>query len=100
MFTLAQLTGFVAVAEELHFGRAAERLHLTQPPLTRQIQALERELGVDLFDRLGRGIPPTPSGRSFPRDARPPPHVGGNGGLTVPSEPSRRARRTAGGVTR
>jgi DNA-binding transcriptional LysR family regulator len=83
MFTLAQLTGFVAVAEELHFGRAAERLHLTQPPLTRQVQALERELGVELFDRLGRGIRLTPAGRSFLRDARRLLHEAGSAALAV-----------------
>ena len=63
--SLQQLKGFVAVAEEQHFGRAAERLSMTQPPLTRQIQGLERSLGISLFDRTGRGVRLTAAGGVF-----------------------------------
>ncbi|WP_320774279.1 LysR substrate-binding domain-containing protein [Streptomyces sp. CRN 30] len=70
MFTLAQLTSFVTVAEELHFTRAAERLSMTQPPLSRQIQLLENELRVQLLDRTNRTVRLTPAGRAFLVEAR------------------------------
>ena len=66
----APLTHFVAVAKVLSFTRAAERLHLAQPSLTRQIKDLEAEIGVQLFDRVRKRTSLTPEGESFLLDAR------------------------------
>ena len=67
---LRHLRYFVGVGEEQHFGRAAERLHIAQPALSRQIQDLEKELGFTLFDRLPRGVRLNAAGTLFLADAR------------------------------
>jgi len=68
--SLVQLESFVAVAEEAHVGRAAQRLHVSQPPLTRRIRGLEDELGTALFERTPKGMTLLPSGRRLLPRAR------------------------------
>jgi DNA-binding transcriptional LysR family regulator len=87
---LRHLRYFVAVAEEGNFTRAAARLHMQQPPLSQQLQALERELGVRLFNRLPRGVELTAAGAAFLEDSR--------SALAHVEASSQRARRVASGA--
>lgn len=86
---LRHLRYFVAAAEEEHFGRGAKRVNVVQPALTRTIRELERELGVELFERLPRGVRLTSAGQVFLADAR--------GILSQTSHAADRARRAARG---
>jgi DNA-binding transcriptional LysR family regulator len=65
MLDLIHIRSFVALATELHFGRAARHLNMTQPPLSRQIQRLEEYLGTQLFIRTSHSVEPTAAGRNF-----------------------------------
>src|ERR1700747_647167 len=67
---LRQLRYFVAVGEEQHYGRAAQRLRVAQPALSRQIQNLEEEIGFELFDRLPRGVKINAAGEFLLKEAR------------------------------
>ncbi|MEA2733360.1 MAG: hypothetical protein QOD93_6258 [Acetobacteraceae bacterium] len=70
MIDIRQMRYFVVLAETLHFGRAAERLHLSQPPLSRQLASLEKELGVRLLERHSRHATLTRAGQRFLEDSR------------------------------
>ena len=86
---LRHLRYFVAIGEEQHYGRAAHRLRIAQPALSRQIQNLEEEIGFKLFDRLARGVKISAAGKLFLEDAR---RI-----LQQVDEATKRARRVASG---
>jgi len=88
---LRHLRYFVALADELHFGRAAKRLHITQPPLSFNIRQLEDGLGVQLFERNSHGVKLTPAGEAFRASAQ--------ALLADAEQAARRARDVAAGVT-
>jgi DNA-binding transcriptional LysR family regulator len=89
---LRKLRYFAAVAEQRHFGRAAEQLHIAQPVLSRQIRALEHELGCVLFERTTRAVQLTPAGEALLEDT---PRV-----LAASTSATRRAHRAARGARR
>ncbi|MGC5024290.1 LysR substrate-binding domain-containing protein [Tsukamurella sp. DT100] len=88
---LRQLQYFVAVAEERHFGRAAQRLHMAQPPLSHQIRQLEQDLGVELLHRTTRRVELTDAGRAYLERAR--------AVLSSVDDAADHARRVAAGAT-
>jgi DNA-binding transcriptional LysR family regulator len=87
---LRHLRYFVAVAEELSLGRAAHRLHVSQPALSQQISDLEDELGIKLFTRNSRGVEPTEAGRTF--------LIGGRRALVAVKQAAEEAQETAKGA--
>lgn len=90
-YSLRELECFVAVAEELSFTRAARRLHLSQPPLSRHVQSLEARLGTRLFERSRRAVALTPAGRALLADTK--------AALAQLQRAAERAKRAARGET-
>lgn len=95
MLDLGQVRSFVVVASELNFSRAARRLNITQPPLSRQIKLLEQELDVTLFERNSRSVVLTPAGLAFLSEAQKLLELG-NSAVTI----TRRAARGSAGSVR
>jgi DNA-binding transcriptional LysR family regulator/DNA-binding Xre family transcriptional regulator len=93
---LRRLRYFAALAAELHFGRAAERLDIAQPVLSRQIRKLERELGVDLLTRSSRRVELTSAGHQLAEDAQPLLATAGAAGRRVRRAATGRAALTIG----
>ena len=87
---LRHLRYFIAVAEERNFTRAAARLRMQQPPLSQALQALEKELGVRLFERLPRGVELTAAGAAFLQDAQ--------ATVSAAAQGAARAKRVASGI--
>lgn len=92
---MAQVEAFLALAEELHFGRAAERLHVSQPRVSRLIAALERQAGGRLFDRTSRKVTLTPLGQQFQAELRP-----GHEQMRAALDHARRSARKITGMLR
>src|SRR5580692_7716467 len=92
---LRHITSFLVLAEELHFGRSAARLHISQPSLSLQLQQLERRVGVRLVARTSHSVRLTPAGEAFRREARPVP-----GQVDRAVEAARRAGPGASGQLR
>ena len=92
---MAQVEAFLALADELHFGRAAERLHVSQPRVSRLIASLERQAGGKLFERTSRKVTLTPLGQQFQAELQP-----GHEQMRAALDHARRSTRATAGHLR